>query len=169
MIKNPLAIRIILEELEKIHGKKVLYIDLDGVVADFETLAVEKAKELNITKEDFTYGKLYRKKDFYLNLPLMLGAKEALEKLDEKYYIVFLSAPSWGGIDSFSEKRIWIERHFGNKYEKRMDLTFHKGHYMGHYLIDDRAKYGASDFIGEHLMFGDENYPDWDSILKYLL
>ena len=40
---------------------------------------------------------------------------------------------------------------------------------MGHYLIDDRVKYGASDFIGEHLMFGDENYPDWDSILKYLL
>lgn len=40
---------------------------------------------------------------------------------------------------------------------------------MGHYLIDDRTKYGAGEFIGEHIMFGSDKYTDWDAVLKKLL
>jgi len=159
----------LLDGLEKMQGRKTLFIDMDGVIADFEALAEVWADERNITMQEFLDRHMYREKDFYLNLPLMPGAKEAIEKLDEKYYIVFLSAPSWGGPDSFTEKRHWVENNFGDTFKKRMDLSFHKGHYMGHYLIDDRVKYGASDFIGEHIMFGNREYPDWDAVLKYLL
>ena len=169
MIKNRLARRLVLTELRNIYGKEILFIDMDGVIADFEAYAAELAEKLGITMQEFLDSHMYREKGFYLNLPLMPGAREAVEKLDEKYYVVFLSAPSWGGPPSFTEKRHWVENVFGDKFEKRMDLSFHKGLYMGHYLIDDRDKYGASDFIGEHLKFGDENYPDWDSILEYLL
>jgi len=170
MIKNPLAIRLVLEEVEAFHGKKVLYIDLDGVVADVEPKGKEEAEKLGVTYQDFVTRRLYGFVDrFYLDLPLIEGAKEAVLKLNEKYHIIFLSAPSWDNVSSFSDKRIWIEKTFGETFKRKMDLTFHKGNYMGHYLIDDRINYGAGDFMGEHLKFGDENYPDWDSILKYLL
>ena len=160
----------VLDGLKKVHdGKEIVYVDMDGVVADFDALAEEKARLAGITKQAFIDAKLYRTKGFYLNLPLIPGAKEALEKLDEKYYVVLLSAPSWNGIDSFTEKRIWVEVHFGQMFEKRMDLSFHKGHYLGHYLIDDRVKYGAGEFMGEHIQYGSAKYPDWDAILKKLL
>ena len=50
-----------------------------------------------------------------------------------------------------------------------MDLSFRKGHYMGHFLIDDRTKYGAGEFIGEHIMFGTEPFKTWKEVLEYLL
>ena len=48
---------------------------------------------------------------------------------------------------------------------------------MGDYLIDDRLKNGAGDFKGKLLRFGldwendnkPNEFPDWDSILDYLL
>lgn len=163
------TINKVLLGLEKMQGRKTLFIDMDGVIADFDASAEEWGKKEGITAQEFMDRNLYRQEGFYLGLRLIEGAKEAIEKLDEKYYVVFVSAPSWQCIESFTEKRIWIEREFGDKFEKRMDLSFHKGHYMGHYLIDDRVKYGAGDFIGEHLMYGNDEYPDWDSILNKLL
>ena len=126
---------------------------------------------MNLTFEEFVDRGEYKYiEDFYKDLPLIPGAKEAIEKLERsgKYYLCFVSAPSWKNVNSFSDKRIWIEKHFPN-FKKRMDLSFHKGYYMGHYLIDDRIKYGAEDFIGEHIMFGDRNYSNWDDVLNKLL
>ncbi|WP_262885519.1 hypothetical protein [Christiangramia aestuarii] len=37
------------------------------------------------------------------------------------------------------------------------------------YLIDDSIKNGAKDFEGEYLYFGQDKFPDWDSVVKYLL
>ena len=39
----------------------------------------------------------------------------------------------------------------------------------GDYLVDDRAKNGAGEFKGEWIQFGSQKFPDWESILKYLL
>ena len=39
---------------------------------------------------------------------------------------------------------------------------------MGDYLIDDRLRNGAEKFNGEHIHFGTEKFPDWNSVLKYL-
>lgn len=158
-----------LDALEKKVGRKTAYIDMDGVVADFDSGAEKWGRVIGITGEEFKEKKMYRQKHFYLDLELMPGAKETIQKLDEKYEIVFLSAPSWGNVDSFTEKRLWIEKYFGDWGKKRMDLSFRKGHYMGHYLIDDRLKYGAGDFIGEHIMFGTNPFETWVEVEKYLL
>ena len=40
---------------------------------------------------------------------------------------------------------------------------------IGHYLIDDRLKNGADKFEGEHIHFGTSLFPDWDSVIKYLI
>lgn len=176
MIKSYLsesAMNEIMNSLRAAHdGKEVIWVDMDGVVADFEPKAIAEASKMLLTLKQFADQKQYRHiEGFYRDLPLIPGAKEAILELDAcgKYEINFLSAPSWGNESCFTDKRIWIDENFGADFEKRMDLSFHKGHYLGHYLIDDRTKYGAGDFIGEHLQFGNSEYPNWDSILKKLL
>lgn len=162
-------IKIFLDAFEKKVGRKTLLIDLDGVVADFETAAELWGRNIGISSQEFKDKKMYRQPNFYLELELMPGAKETIQKLDSQYEISFVSAPSWDNPSSFTEKRIWIERHFGQWGRKRMDLSFRKGHYFGHYLIDDRLKYGAGDFMGEHIMFGTEPFNTWVEVEKYLL
>jgi len=162
-------IKVLLDAFEKKVGKKTLLVDLDGTVAEFDFSAGEYSKKLGVSLEEFKEKKLYREiKGFYLGLGLIPGAKEAIMELNKHYDIIFVSAPSWGNIHCFTEKRIWMENNFGEWAEKKMDLSFHKGHYIGHYLVDDRTKYGAGEFIGEHIMFGNDKFPDWNYVLKYL-
>ena len=49
-------------------------------------------------------------------------------------------------------------------------MTHHKHFNIGDYLIDDRDAHNGSDkFTGEFIHFGSEKFPDWDSVVKYLL
>ena len=48
-------------------------------------------------------------------------------------------------------------------------MSHNKNLNIGDYLIDDRTANGAGQFKGEHIHFGTEQFPDWDSVLKYLL
>lgn len=167
---TPEQIKIFLDALEKKDGRKTIICDLDGVVADFEPAAQNWCDKNNILLQDFLDKKMYRDLEgFYLGLDLIPGAKEAIMELDKVYEIIFVSAPSWGNKWCFTEKRIWLEKHFGKWATKRLDLSFHKGHYFGHYIIDDRTKYGVSDFIGEHIMYGSEDYKNWAAVNKRLL
>jgi 5'(3')-deoxyribonucleotidase len=172
-MKNILSkeqIQLFLDAWEKKVGKKTLIYDLDGVVADFEPMAKFHADKLGVTTQEFKDRKLYRGiQGFYLDLDLISGAKDSIMQLDEFYDIIFVSAPSWGNTHCFTEKRLWIEKYFGKWAEKKMDLSFHKGHYMGHYLVDDRTKYGAGDFIGKHIMYGTEPFKTHAEVTKYLL
>jgi len=36
-------------------------------------------------------------------------------------------------------------------------------------LIDDRTVNGAGEFQGVHIHFGQEKFPNWKSVLDYLL
>lgn len=162
-------IQIFLDALEKKAGRKTMFIDMDGVVADFDEAAIRWGAKEEITGEDFKKQKKYRQPGFYADLNLMEGAEDAIKQLDSVFEIAFVSAPSWGNPSSFTEKRIWIEKHFGDWGKKRMDLSFRKGHYMGHYLIDDRTKYGAGEFMGEHIMFGTAPFKTWTDVTNYLI
>lgn len=166
---NKEQIQAFLDALEKKVGRKTLFIDMDGVVADFDAGVDLWSKNIGISPEEFKDKKLYRQPQFYYELDLIPGAKEAIHELDSVYEIAFVSAPSWNNPHSFTEKRLWIEKHFGAWAKKRMDLSFRKGSYMGHYLIDDRTKYGAAEFIGEHIMFGTEPFKTWEDTKSYLL
>jgi hypothetical protein len=50
-----------------------------------------------------------------------------------------------------------------------MVLTHCKNLCKGDYLIDDRGKNGTSEFEGEWIHFGSERFPNWDSVVAYLL
>ena len=49
-----------------------------------------------------------------------------------------------------------------------MIISNDKSLFSGKALIDDRVKYGVTKFKGEHIHFGSDKFPNWESVLKYL-
>lgn len=156
--------------------KKILYLDMDGVVADFEKGIVDLAPELKDFKNYHDQEELsqriddtcYANPDIYHDLPPMPGAVEAVEELAKIYDIFFLSTAMWSLPESFTGKRIWIEKHFGDLGRKRLILTHRKDLLKGDFLVDDRTHNGAGEFSGEHIHFGTDRFPDWEVTRKYL-
>lgn len=144
---------------------KTLFIDMDGVIVDFMQ-SVKNHPEFEKYKNEID-----ALPDVFLNALPMEHAIDSVGKLLDcgKYEVYIASTAPWGNIDSLSHKRIWIEKYFGEKLKKRLILTHRKDFLIGDYLIDDRLKNGAGEFKGELLHFGTAKYPDWDSVLEYLL
>jgi 5'(3')-deoxyribonucleotidase len=142
--------------------KQILYIDLDGVIADYDA-----HKHLTL-EHDPEGAECKVPENFFTNLPLIEGAIEAVNKLSEFYEIYFLSTPQWSNPNCWKEKRLWIEKHFGELGFKKLILTHNKGLNKGDYLIDDSIRNGVEGFEGEHIYFGTEKFPNWTSVVKYL-
>jgi 5'-nucleotidase len=156
--------------------KKILYIDMDGVVADFWKeiqinqpkiedkryfpTAADQEKEVDAICE--------RNPHIFRYLPPINGAIEATKPLFKKYDVYFLSTPMWEIPASYTDKRIWLQIHYGELAKKRLILTNRKDLAIGDILIDDRLKNGAKEFKGLHIHFGTRKFPDWNSVIKYL-
>lgn len=107
--------------------------------------------------------------DIFETLEPIDGAIESINKLFDHYDVYFLSTPMWGLPSSWSGKRIWIEKHFGEKANRRLILTHRKDLSLGDYLIDDRTKNGAGEFKGELIHFGTHKYPNWKTVINKLI
>tara|TARA_B110000211_G_scaffold200926_1_gene232202 strand:- start:190 stop:627 length:438 start_codon:yes stop_codon:yes gene_type:complete len=144
---------------------KILFIDMDGVIVDFlQSIDNHPEKDNYKGREDaLPY--------VFLNALPMEHAINSVGKLLDcgKYEIYIASTAPWATVESLTHKRIWIEKYFGEKLKKRLILTHRKDFLMGDYLIDDRTKNGAGEFKGELIHFGADKFPDWDSVLEYLL
>ena len=138
---------------------------MDGVIVDFMQ-SVKNHPEFEKYKNEID-----ALPDVFLNALPMEHAIDSVGKLLDcgKYEVYIASTAPWGNIDSLSHKRIWIEKYFGDRLKKRLILTHRKDFLIGDYLIDDRTKNGAGEFKGELIHFGADKFPDWDSVLQYLL
>ena len=146
--------------------KKILFIDIDGVIADFIT-AMHSHPLREIPPYDVhpdTIPGIFR------NLNPIIGAIEAVKILfdSNQYEVYFLSTAPWNNPSAWTDKRLWLEDQFGNSVNRRLILTHRKDFLKGDILIDDRPNNGAKDFEGTWIHFGTEEFPDWRSILKYL-
>ncbi len=99
----------------------------------------------------------------------MPGAIEAVKELYQHYEVFILSTAPWRNPSAWSDKRIWVEKHFDDIFFKRIILTHRKDLIMGDYLIDDRGWNGTSNFSGEWIMFGSDRFPNWETVVPYLL
>lgn len=146
---------------------KVIHIDTDGVVADFD-----KGKRDHPLGSVTPYiGRPDKLPGVYENLEPITQAVDSVSKLLKSplYDVYFLSTAPWDNPEAWTHKRLWIAKHFDEKLvRKRLILCHHKQLLIGDYLIDDRRFNGASEFTGEWIHFGSEAFPNWGTILVYL-
>jgi 5'-nucleotidase len=143
--------------------KKTLYIDMDGVLVDFESGLARVPED---TRREYEW-----QEDipgvFGLMDPVP-GALDAFRELAELFDTYILSTSPWNNPSAWSDKLLWAQKHVGDPGKKRLILTHHKNLNDGAFLIDDRIKHGVDQFKGEHIHFGTPEYPDWPSVVEYL-
>jgi 5'(3')-deoxyribonucleotidase len=146
---------------------QILFIDLDGVIANFvSTMNSHPLREIPPYDEHpDTIPNIFR------SLNPIDGAISSVNKLlnSKKYEVYFLSTAPWNNPSAWTDKRLWVEDHFGDKVNRRLILTHRKDLLNGDILIDDRPNNGAKDFNGHWIHFGSEKFPDWTSVINFLL
>lgn len=152
--------------------KKILYLDLDGVLADFD-FAVEQIQPqmrgmVDPERRELVHKLVGASPDFFMNLPLINGAEEAVFTLMPLFELYFLSTPMWDVPHSFSGKPIWLEKHFGPLVRKRLILSPRKDLQIGDFLVDDRKRHGSELFKGQFVHFGQYPFFTWKETLDYL-
>ena len=144
---------------------KTIFFDMDGVLVEFNS-ALRHIDDETIRRYEGHYQDI---PGFFALMDPMPGAIEAVKKLSQHYEVFILSTAPWKNPSSWSDKRIWVEKFFGDIFFKRIILTHRKDLVMGNYLIDDWGKNGASSFKGEWIQFGSDQFPNWESVVPYLL
>lgn len=154
--------------------KKIAFIDMDGVLADFG----ERVRQVEATLGKRHGDKVDEISFVFRDLNPIDGAVEAVKKLHAsgKYDLYIASTSPWENPTALQDKKDWVEKHFGDIFYKKVIFSHNKHLLCGDYLIDDRLKNGADRFKGELLRFGIDHetgkrneFPDWDAILKYLI
>ena len=144
-------------------NKYRIFIDMDGVIADFESAAEAEALVKGVTK-------LSRPDLFvnYRNLEVIEGAIESVAKLNVDHEIFIASTPPWTRPEVWGHKREWLEEHF--PYLKRkLILTHRKDLLIGDVLIDDTRFRGQPDFQGNWFWFNkDWSNRNWNACLEYI-
>lgn len=136
-----------------------IFIDLDGVVVDFDAYM----KEHNLTGDEV------KKRDkAYLEMNPIPGAIEAVRSLIGMGFEVWIATkPPTGIPHAYSDKVAWVLNHLP-ELKRRIVVTHNKG-FLGDkddFLCDDRPhKAGCEDFAGGLLRF--ENGYHWPDALDY--
>lgn len=154
-----------LDYLEQCSNKKVLYVDMDNVLVNFQSGIDALSEKL---KKQYA-GCYDRVPNIFSKMQPNEGAIDAINCLKNKYDIYILSTAPWDNPSAWSDKLEWVKRYLGEVCHKRLILSHHKNLNAGDYLIDDRKKNGAANFKGKLILFGSEQFPNWKSVAKYLL
>ena len=158
--------------------KEIIFIDMDGVLVDFESGVEKIAPEVKAKYEDDGTGKHQ-----YKNIPGMFslmepmpGAIDAIKALHAsgRFELYILSCAPWNNPSSWTDKLEWVKKHLDSAksdgiFYKRIVLSHHKNLCAQNnaWLIDDRIAHG-SELFGEHFIhFGSERFPDWNAVLAH--
>ena len=146
-------------------NKKVLYIDMDNVLVDFQS-GIDQFDEATRVKYK---NDLDEVPGIFSLMKPKEGAIEAFNELSEAFDTYILSTAPWKNPTAWSDKLRWVHEHLGESAYKRLILTHHKDLNAGDFLVDDRDKNGAKEFLGEWIKFDPEQKEEWSRIKAYLL
>ena len=146
-------------------AKKILYIDMDNVLVDFQPGISKLSKEVIKEYE----SNLDEVPNIFSLMEPLEGAIDSFKILSQRYDTYILSTAPWKNSSAWTDKVKWVQKYLGESAYKRLILTHHKNLNHGDYLIDDRTKNGAGEFKGELIQFGTDKFPDWKTVCSYLL
>ena len=139
-----------------------IFIDMDGVLADFE-----KAANKLLKSTPFSSAKNIKPDELldfstFTPMPGAISAVAAL--LDMRCDVFIASTPPWDNPAAWGQKRDWIEKHLP-KLKRKVFLTHRKDLLIGDILIDDTVYRGQKEFKGRFIHFGQDGV-DWDYCLR---
>lgn len=133
---------------------------MDDVLCDY---VAERNKKL-LENPDILYPQ--SQYGFFTNLEPIEGAIEGVNYLRTKFDVYILTRPSYKNPLCYTEKRIWIEKHFGLEFCKNLIIAYDKSLLRGDYLIDDVR---WDDFEGKQLLFGSDEFKNWEKVKEYFI
>lgn len=143
--------------------KKRIYVDMDGVLCDYYGAYKKSISEFPEQKyPQATWG-------YFLRLCELPDAVESFRKLQKKYDVWILTRPSFRNVNCFTEKAQWVWDHLGFDVLQKTIMAGDKSLLKGDYLIDDQNGAGQDRFEGEWIHFGSEKFPNWKSVIDYLI
>ena len=142
---------------------KTIYIDMDGVLCDYYNEHIEELKRN--PKQPYPQGKW----GFFLKLKPIKDAIESYKLLEEHFDVCILTRPSARNVNSFSEKAQWIWDYLGFEALDKSVFSGNKARLIGDYLIDDQNNANQSNFKGEWIKFGSDSFPDWKTVIDYII
>lgn len=142
----------------------IVYIDMDDTLCNYKQgFATNYQKHTGNPFPQSVPG-------FYLALEPLPDAVETYQWLSQQppFDVYILTAPSLKNPHSYSEKRLWVEKHLGFEAVKKLIISPHKHLSKGAYLIDDchRGK-GQDRFVGQLIHYGSQGFPNWSSVRAY--
>ena len=143
---------------------KILYIDMDGVLVDFQS-GLDRSREDALREYE---GREDEIPGIFALMDPIPGALDAYRELAELFDTYILSTAPWKNPSAWSDKVEWVQKHLGDVAHKRLILSHHKNLNDGEFLVDDRFKHGVDLFEGEHIHFGSPQFPDWPTVVEYL-
>ena len=147
-------------------NKRLIYIDMDDTLCDF----LGRYHEFRKAKPEIDFPQSIP--GFFENLEPIEGAIESVNALRESddFEVYILTAPSTRNPLSYTEKRLWVEKHFDYSMVERLILSPDKSLFKDDILIDDYASgKGQDQFEGKLIQFGSDEFPDWASVMNELL
>lgn len=138
-----------------ISTKPRLLLDVDGVLADFTTPALQFLESIGKQKKfeqilswdvfeaDDEVERLFKEKvatkpGFCLNLSPLRGSIEFVQKAKENYSVEILTTP-YNVPNWYDERKDWIVKHYGIQ-RSHITFTHKKQHYEGEIFVDDKLE-----------------------------
>ena len=145
--------------------KKILYVDMDNVLVDFQS-GIDQFNEEVLAEYDERYDEI---PGIFGKMKPLKDAIESYKELNELFDTYILSTSPWENETALVDKLKWVKKYLGEVAYKRVIFSHHKNLNKGDFLIDDRDKNGVKGFKGKHLHFGKgKNFPEWSSVVQYL-
>lgn len=144
--------------------KKILYVDMDNVLVDFQSGLDKVSDEI---KAEFK-GHEDDIPDLFSKMEPWPGAIDAFNFLSKHFDTYILTTAPWANDTALQDKKDWVKKYLPETGYKRLIISHQKNLNKGDYIIDDRLKKGVDKFDGEHIHFLTDKFPDWRSVLDYL-